>query len=220
MIYVHPEFNDSSFTDGDIALVKLSRKAKLNRFVQTVCLPDENEGDLAIPKTKGIVAGWGITRALTSTQLEEVTTEDFSNVLRHSALKIRSDELCLLRSIIRYNSTMTFCAGDGNGKRDSCKGDSGGAFVRHVRRDRVHRQWVAVGLVSWGYGCAQPGQYGYYTRVYPFICWINYCKYIFYDKLERDSLSRSVAPAENNIYLSQYICDCRHRWIPKIPSIS
>ena len=68
--------------DGDIALVKLSRKAKLNRFVQTVCLPDENElGDLAIPKTKGIVAGWGITRALTSTQLEEVTTEDFSNVL-------------------------------------------------------------------------------------------------------------------------------------------
>ena len=71
--------------DGDVALVKLSRKAKLNRFVQTVCLPDENGGDLAIPKTKGIVAGWGITRALTSTQLEEVTTEDFSNVLRNSA---------------------------------------------------------------------------------------------------------------------------------------
>ena len=90
---------------------------------------------------------------------------------------------------------MTFCAGDGNGTRDSCKGDSGGAFVRHLRRGRVHRQWVAVGLVSWGYGCAQPGQYGY-TRVYPFIRWINYCKYIFYGKLESDSLSRSVAPAK------------------------
>ena len=101
MIYVHPEFNDSSFIDGDIALVKLSQKAELNRFVQTVCLPDEDEGDLAIPKTKGIVAGWGITRALTSTQLEEVTTEDFSNVLRNSALEIRSDELCLLRSIMK-----------------------------------------------------------------------------------------------------------------------
>ena len=178
MIYVHPEFNDSSFIDGDIALVKLSQKAELNRFVQTVCLPDEDEGDLAIPKTKGIVAGWGITRALTSTQLQDVTTADFSKVLRHSAFRIRSDALCLLRSIIWYNSTMTFCAGDGNGKRDPCKGDSGGAFVRHVRRG-VHRQWVAVGLVSWGSGCAQPGQYGYYTRVYPFIGWINNCKYIF-----------------------------------------
>ena len=90
---------------------------------------------------------------------------------------------------------MAFCAGDGNGTRDSCKGDSGGAFVRHLRRGPVHRQWVAVGLVSWGYGCAQPGQYGY-SRVYPFIRWINYCKYIFYGKLERDSLSGSVAPAK------------------------
>ena len=190
--------------DGDIALVKLSRKAKLNRFVQTVCLPDENEGDLAIPKTKGIVAGWGITRALTSTQLEEVTTEDFSNVLRHSALEIRSDELCLLRSIIRYNSTMTFCAGDENGTRDSCKGDSGGAFVRHVRRGPVHRQWVAVGLVSWGYGCAQPGQYGYYTRVYHLFAGLIIVS-IFFMANWKGIVYQGLLLQQNNIYLSVYV---------------
>ena len=34
-------------------------------------------------------------------------------------------------------------------------------------------RWVATGLVSWGLGCSQKNQYGYYTRVYPFIDWIK-----------------------------------------------
>ena len=92
---------------------------------------------------------------------------------------------------------MTFCAGDGNGKRDPCKGDSGGAFVRHVRRG-AHRQWIAVGLVSWGSGCAQPGQYGYYTRVYPFIGWINNCKYIFLTNW-KEIVYKTLLLQQNNI---------------------
>ena len=143
-----------------------------------MCLPEEVEGDLAVPGTNGIVAGWGITRALRLG--EAVDPSDRSSVLRHAAFTIQRDHLCLNKSILAYNTTMTFCAGDGKGGRDTCKGDSGGAFVRHIRRDRKS-QWVAVGIVSWGKGCAQKDEYGYYTRVYPFIHWIKKtikeCKY-------------------------------------------
>jgi len=34
-------------------------------------------------------------------------------------------------------------------------------------------QWFAAGIASWGEGCAQKDQYGYFTRVYPFIDWIK-----------------------------------------------
>ena len=67
---------------------------------------------------------------------------------------------------------MTFRAGDGKGGSDTCQGDSGGAFVREIRRRRK-LQWVVAGTVSWGEGCAQKDKYGYYTRVYPFIDWIK-----------------------------------------------
>ena len=173
IIFVHHEFKDSSFDDGDIALIKLSRKVKLNRFVKTVCLPEEDEGDLAIPHTNGTVAGWGITRNLTKKELETVSLNEISKVLRHTNLKIQSDNLCSNKTEETYNLTMTFCAGDGKGGSDTCKGDSGGAFVRQIGRGRVSQQWVAVGIVSWGNGCAQEDQYGYYTRVYPFIGWIK-----------------------------------------------
>ncbi|KAK2546853.1 Serine protease hepsin [Acropora cervicornis] len=38
-----------------------------------------------------------------------------------------------------------FCAGDGKGGSDSCKGDSGGAFVRKRKIGDKYR-WVAAGI--------------------------------------------------------------------------
>ena len=85
---------------------------------------------------------------------------------------------------------MTFCAGDGRGESDPCKGHCGGAFVRQIRRGR-NSQWVAIGVVSWGNGCAQTDEYGYYTRVYTFIDWIKktmksckYCTYLIFIRME------------------------------------
>ena len=73
-------------------------------------------------------------------------------------------------SALLFNSTVSFCVGDGKGGNDICH--DGGAFVREGKRGDKYR-WNVTGLLSWGEGCAQENQYGYYTRVYPFIDWIK-----------------------------------------------
>jgi trypsin len=58
------------------------------------------------------------------------------------------------------------CAGGGRSHLDTCYGDSGGPLV--VDQDtppRPPEDYVLVGLVDFGNGCAQPGYAGVYTRV-------------------------------------------------------
>ena len=168
--FVHQQYVDRKFVN-DIALIKLKQEVELSAFVRTLCLPEKDEGDLVIPKKYGIATGWGVTQALKPKEKPKAENR-YSTRLQYSAFTIQSDQLCANRSVIAINSTVTFCAGDGKGGNDTCHGDSGGAFIREGRRGDDYR-WIATGLVSWGHGCAQKDEYGYYTRVYPFIDWIK-----------------------------------------------
>ena len=170
-IIIHGKYSIPLYLN-DIALVKLKQPVKFTPFVRPVCLPEKDEQDLIIPGERGIAAGWGGTKHVEAGKKAKIG--DLSDVLKHSSFQIQTDQLCSNKASLPINSTVTFCAGDGMGKSDTCSGDSGGAFVREAQRgDGKRRAWVAAGVVSWGDGCALKGHYGYYTRVYPFIEWIK-----------------------------------------------
>ena len=52
---------------------------------------------------------------------------------------------------------------------DTCFGDSGGPLMMFT----PNKQWVLVGLTSYGHGCARKGYAGVYTRVAAFEDWIE-----------------------------------------------
>ena len=63
------------------------------------------------------------------------------------------------------------CAGNTEGGADSCSGDSGGPLVAPDAGGSL----VQVGVVSWGFGCAYPFNYGVYSRIGedPLNAWIE-----------------------------------------------
>ena len=68
-----------------------------------------------------------------------------------------------------------FCAGNGKGLKDACKGDSGGPFAMKMPIDEksIKYRYKLMGIVSWGSKCGQYGTYGYYTRVTNYLDWIQ-----------------------------------------------
>jgi trypsin len=65
-----------------------------------------------------------------------------------------------------FKSNVMFCAGDSG--KDACQGDSGGPIV--IRDGSNH---VLTGVVSFGYGCADPNYPGVYARVSSAFAWIT-----------------------------------------------
>jgi hypothetical protein len=61
-----------------------------------------------------------------------------------------------------------FCAGDEDGGRDACSGDSGGPLIKQVDGTSV-----ILGLVSWGDGCGEADKPGVYTSVQYHFDWIQ-----------------------------------------------
>ncbi len=67
------------------------------------------------------------------------------------------------------NGDKWLCAGDlAAGGYDSCWGDSGGPLIADSSGVKT-----LVGVVSWGYGCAQKNNPGVYTRLSAYLPWVK-----------------------------------------------
>lgn len=140
-IWVHPEFSDPS-SGADIAVLTLARE--VSEPPLRPAGPQDRE--LYEPGTPAQVYGWGAT--------EEGGSQ--SDVLRRADVPVVSDEECAQAYGGSLRPDQMVCAGVPEGGVDSCQGDSGGPLVAG---DRL------IGIVSFGNGCARPGEPGVYTEV-------------------------------------------------------
>jgi hypothetical protein len=156
-IIMHASYNANT-TDYDIALLKLTTPVSLTDGVQIIPLASSaNYSALYAANTMLTVSGWGTTNSGGST----------SRYLRKVTVPVVTNANCYAL----YGGGITgrmMCAGDTvNGGEDSCQGDSGGPLI-----GQGNGNWVQVGIVSWGVGCADAAYPGVYTHVANLRSWV------------------------------------------------
>ncbi|XP_037694503.1 mannan-binding lectin serine protease 1 isoform X3 [Choloepus didactylus] len=155
-IILHPLYNPNTF-ENDVGLVELSQSAVLNDFVMPICLPEEppQEGTIVI------VSGWGkqFLHRFPETLMEiEIPIVDHSTCQKaYASLKKKVTEDMI-------------CAGEKEGGKDACSGDSGGPMVT---LDGEKGHWYLVGTVSWGEDCGKKDRYGVYSYIHHNKGWIQ-----------------------------------------------
>lgn len=156
---VHPQYVEE-FDRNDIALLKLQSPITdiepLELYRGRDLNPDDQFG----------ISGWGAT-------LQNADAD--STELREATVRFVSDANCTQGSdfFAGYPSDfilpgMMCAAEDGI---DTCQGDSGGPMF--FREGGEHEEAQAVGVVSWGNGCALPDFPGVYTDVKDYVGWIE-----------------------------------------------
>ena len=188
-IHVHEDYARASGGD-DIALLKLARAAG----VPAAGLLDRAEATgPAAPGKPAMTVGWGLLRPVRCAAgakedghrcrvrgggrghfVDDLTGRpvDLADVRTTRLMEVELPLVGEARCRAAYPGAAigdrTLCAGLRRGGKDSCQGDSGGPLMLRDGGD-----WLQAGVVSWGSGCAKPGQYGVYTRVGAYVDWLR-----------------------------------------------
>ena len=158
---IHPAYDESSYSN-DIAVLKLDQEIQFSEYVYPICLPvEEILRNSNFVRSFPFVAGWGSlsTRGPSSETLMEVQVP----VVTNEACK--RDYSAFSNAII---DDSVLCAGYARGGKDACQGDSGGPLMLPQKS-----HFYQIGVVSYGYKCAQPGYPGVYARVTHYLDFIN-----------------------------------------------
>lgn len=159
-IIIHKNYNPIIY-DSDIALIKLNVSAN-QPTIDTI--RPEQEFLLAPTNAAATVIGWGDIDP-------DPNTDDFPTQLLEVTVPIVNQQDCFDRyHTIGYEVTSNMiCAGYKVGGKDSCQGDSGGPLIV----SDLEGGFIQVGVVSWGIGCAEPENYGVYTKLSNYKKWIT-----------------------------------------------
>ena len=157
-VNLHPQY--SSWTiENDICILELAEEADLSQpNIGAASLPEA--GDQPVPGSVCWVCGWGTTSEGGS----------HASVLLKVDVIIFSPEQCFLAYDGVGITEGMLCAGNSEGGKGFCQGDSGGSLMCPSQHGD---QLDLTGIVSWSYGCAQPDYPGVYTDITYFLSWIT-----------------------------------------------
>ena len=141
-VYVSPAY--ASTGNEDWAIIKLSEPVDDAHLLTIADTDAYDEGMFEI-------MGWGA----------DVEGGMQQRYLLKAEVPSISDTECAGAYGSELDPASMLCAGLPEGGTDTCQGDSGGSMIA---RDE-YGDPVQVGIVSWGYGCARPGNPGVYTQV-------------------------------------------------------
>jgi len=147
-IIIHPQYSGNSL-NNDYALLRLS--SPITDFEPIKLVTSDDHDDEPVMST---TMGWGATSSGGSS----------SSVLREVDVPI--DDSCGNYSNSEITNHMV-CAGFNSGGYDSCQGDSGGPLI--MTNDEG--EYELIGIVSWGYGCAEPNYPGVYSKIHSRLDW-------------------------------------------------
>nr|WP_319383284.1 serine protease [uncultured Roseibium sp.] len=157
-IIVHEHYNPQT-SENDIALIRVDSPVDTPSARPINLTSQKLDRIFARVSVCTTVVGWGVTEAGQGAKnLQEVS------------LPIISNETCRASYPNEVIDETQICAAYSDGQRDSCSGDSGGPLVVEIGNTG---NFVQVGVVSWGYGCAEKGHPGVYARVAAYIDWIK-----------------------------------------------
>ncbi|XP_078513823.1 coagulation factor X-like isoform X2 [Lissotriton helveticus] len=156
-IFIHPIFVLQTY-DYDIALLRLKEPMNFTQYVIPVCIPEMDfANDVLMAQEAATVSGFGIIQPMGQMALK----------LQVLQVPYIGRQQCIKSSNFAITRNM-FCAGYDTAVKDACQGDLGGPHVTPFRGT-----FFITGIVSWGEGCAQEGNYGVYTKVSNFHKWIS-----------------------------------------------
>merc|ERR1711973_20269 len=154
-----PGYTSRSY-DDDFAIATLKSAVTFSDNVYPICLPTGSSS--SYENRDSIVSGWGTTSS----------GGPLSNILQEAGVKTMTNSACSGSDTQYSSSDITnrmICAAAAG--KDACQGDSGGPLV--VKKSDSEDYFEQVGVVSWGYGCAQADAPGVYARITSRLSWIQ-----------------------------------------------
>ncbi|KAJ6654375.1 hypothetical protein lerEdw1_006968 [Lerista edwardsae] len=174
-IIMHPYFVGTGLS-ADIALIELADPVQYSDTIVPICL--SSDPDFFPVGMKCWATGWGKAfpdAPLISRTLREVEVPILANDVCDRMLhmfNITQFGLPIQKVLIPMDFKLIYedmvCAGYQEGRKDVCKGDSGGPLAC-----KKNDAWYLAGVVSFGFECATPLRPGVYTRVTSFVPWMQ-----------------------------------------------
>jgi trypsin len=160
---VHPKFKKTGRAspkdyDYDIALLKIDPTGPELKGLPIVGASEVSAAGVA-DGAMVHVTGWGMSELRPQGTI----------TLQQVDIPLTNNDVCNLpRSYNKLITVNMLCAGERQGGKDACRGDSGGPATVLIAGQRR-----LLGVVSTGADCAKPDKYGIYTRVARFNDWIR-----------------------------------------------